>query len=502
MSEIKFYGLKGSVNSNLLKISNENIKSFGIRIPAASALTLGQIYGMTENSFAWPLVMRKNQSFSPPILINSDSEFREAIDDVRDPDETILFSLPPVKSEEGYLAHVYAYMGVDFICVHNYKTDRIIISTVDNSSFFSSAVLDDDKVVRLIPGVNHLYFDSIFDLHDPRLAPIFSKSLDTPEKISEFVSGYKSGYMINEATNHRPICRFNDNTFIGDPQTLGYMVGSRMRHRINRLVKAYSTSFNLSELDLFRIRAALSIENFNDVMRLFSIHNKICAGDMEAVSSKDLNFIMNKYCTGVIPDTFIACGEGGNYCSESCMKYSKVGASTLTNVLSLAALLDVSSNPTEILDPSFNIPQSIPDLKVDTIWKSDMNQFRIVGESSDSLSIRFQARNVEVTSRLIGEIDTFNILAWKESSNIEWDIHLDTDNTEINEKEFKNWKSQLKSIDYCNKSNYSGSSASYAPLTFQKDVGFLSGNLTVIPIKRFISFLESKGIKKNLNLED
>ena len=26
------------------------------------------------------------------------------------------------------------------------------------------------------------------------------------------------------------------------------------------------------------------------------------------------------HCTGVIPGTFIACGEGGNYCSEECMQ--------------------------------------------------------------------------------------------------------------------------------------------------------------------------------------
>lgn len=27
-----------------------------------------------------------------------------------------------------------------------------------------------------------------------------------------------------------------------------------------------------------------------------------------------------KVCCGVIPGTFIACGEGGNFCSERCEK--------------------------------------------------------------------------------------------------------------------------------------------------------------------------------------
>lgn len=26
----------------------------------------------------------------------------------------------------------------------------------------------------------------------------------------------------------------------------------------------------------------------------------------------------NKACAGIIPDTFIVCGEGGNYCSDLC----------------------------------------------------------------------------------------------------------------------------------------------------------------------------------------
>ena len=29
-----------------------------------------------------------------------------------------------------------------------------------------------------------------------------------------------------------------------------------------------------------------------------------------------------EHCAGVIPNTFIACGEGGNFCSESCLQNS------------------------------------------------------------------------------------------------------------------------------------------------------------------------------------
>ena len=32
--------------------------------------------------------------------------------------------------------------------------------------------------------------------------------------------------------------------------------------------------------------------------------------------------VMREGCHGIIPDTYIACGEDGNYCSEGCWNIS------------------------------------------------------------------------------------------------------------------------------------------------------------------------------------
>lgn len=45
-------------------------------------------------------------------------------------------------------------------------------------------------------------------------------------------------------------------------------------------------------------------------------------------------------CNGVIPGTFVACGEAGNYCSERCLERARIRAAAERSIIDNAELLE------------------------------------------------------------------------------------------------------------------------------------------------------------------
>lgn len=493
--EICFFGF-GIRNSPHNQISLDGLKNYGISYPKTNSFTISELNNVDPNSFPWPLAVRipLENSLSTPRLVASLSQLQDLIDGIRNPNDTVIFSLPPQESSEDYLRNVFAYIGKDFICVHNANSG--ITYSINTDKFMSNLGLSDKWVVRLIRGNYGWFFDSCFQRDDVRIRPIF---YTVESDLQKFREGYFAA--LNSANENSLINmmfhNFGLNTPVGDTYSSGYYLGSLFVKRINNISKSTIANgkVNLDKSTLILSKILCSDVDYSNVINMVSCHNKIINADLE---SSVLKLACNPaQCKEV------GCGESNNYCSDFCKSIAEenVVPKDLCQKLDYTCrFLDEVSKSKNVESPTIlpvEMPKDIDSASTSIDWSSDLTQYRVTATGPTAVSIRFQTTNVELIQRVLCGEDSYNIVSWKHLGNEEFDIEVKMKYFNFTQEQYLNWRETItKENLFTNKSSYNGSNQKYATLSCTSKGFELEDGTVVIPMSRFLRYLEkNKNIK-------
>jgi len=499
--EIQFFGLnKAKSEFVFTNDSKDNLAQFGIFVPSTQSLTIEDVKSSDPNSFPWPLVAKVEDSSA---IIHSWNELLDFADEVRNSD-SICFRLPPEETNDNNLMHVCVYVGRTFVCVHNTNTDLAFVSNVSNHKLYDRVRLNPYKVIRLTPGKYGLYLEEVIDIDDERLQPLWKNELNNiGDFFPEFLNGYKLGFS-NVDFELRINNHITPESLVGDPYTFGIFFGNKMRLHLK---KAFS-NIHFSKINKAAFALAklfFSNEEYQNILNLFALHNKIQSGDTDGLPEM-ISKQLNPNCKLIIPNTFIACGEGGNYCSDGCLESASLGRHSFPNVIRDSAALtkltiDQAASQAASDDLHNNIASfdqsSVDGLAIETHWKAKVSQYRIVTNDYNNVSIRMQFSKSELSYKFIGAEDTCQVIVWSKQDNSEVDINLN--NSIFND--WEEWVNRVTSAEFSSPSNYRGSDKLYAPLEFRSGIGFcLEDGYVVIPQHVFMERLERSGLIKKQDI--
>jgi hypothetical protein len=505
--EIKFYGIGGTSKSpvTLSSASGEELRCYGIFLPNASTLSLDELDKVDPSLFPWPMnvfIPSPKNTNSKPTFIRSHAELREFLDDTRDPAAMINFSLPPQGPNIKAFVGVYAYMGNDFTFVHNTKLDQGFLTKNDNSKLFTRINLGKDKVLRIVRGSQGWFYDSVFSRDQECLAPIYDQSLMDLKKMDNFrlfQLGYQAGFF-GEGSTYNISPGLISLQYLGDPYTLGFYLGSRNRSEIAQMS---SDNGVVDKHLLLRLKVTCSDQEFESKVGLLNLHNKIQTGS--GFEPLEIVHLLNPKCKLIITNTFAACGEGGEYCSESCKEAAKVSRSSYSHFLDSLCHTIMESQEKKgdyPLEPLV-LPEDISSIQVDFVWKGMDTQFRIVTEENDKVNYRFQSRDPELQNKITCGNDSFIAIAYKELGRAELDIAVNREKVGLSESEFQAYKDAIRNATFNKPSQYSGSTMKYASLTYNNNGFCLEDGTVVIPKDTFFKYLQkNKGVKVNLTNSD
>lgn len=493
--EISFFGF-GVRNSPHNQISLDGLKKYGISYPKISSFTISELNNVDPDSFPWPLAVRIPTSFgfSTPKLVNSWPHLQDLIDGVRNPDDTILFSLPPQAPKEEHIQNVFTYIGKGFICLHN--TNSGITYSINTDQFLSDVGLSDNWVIRLVRGKYGWFFDSCFDRDDPNLRPIFY-TLDADT--NKFQEGYCAALnFANENSLANTFFHsFGLKTAVGDSYSSGYYLGSLFVKRLTNITKTSPSGgkVNLDKSTLILSKLTCSEVDYSNVINMVSCHNQIAVGKLD---SNSLKLACNPaQCKEV------GCGEGGEYCSSFCKSIAEENNIPNHLYLKLDAtcrFLDevLKSKSNDHPDIStIDMPADIESACISIDWTSSISQYRVTSVGSGGVSVRFQATNVELLQKVTCGEESYNIVSWKQMGNEEFDIEVKMKHLNFTQGQYSNWLEAITRENlFVNKSNYSGSNQKYATLSCTSKGFHLEDGTLVIPMSRFLRHLEkNKNIK-------
>lgn len=493
--EIRFFGF-GVRNSPHNQISLDGLKSYGISYPKTSSFTISELNNVDPDSFPWPLAVRIpiSNGFSTPKLVSSWSHLQDLIDGIRNPDDTILFSLPPQAAKEEFIQNVFAYIGKGFVCLHN--TNSGITYSLNTDKFMSDIGLSDKWVIRIIRGNYGWFFDSCYDRNDPKLSPIFY-TLDSDTQ--KFQEGYSAALHFANETSLA-------NTFfhslglkspVGDAYSSGYYLGSLFVKRLTNITKASISDgkVNLGKSTLILSKLTCSETDYSNVMNMVSCHNQIAAGNLEAANLK--------LACNPAQCNEVRCGEDDWYCSSFCRSIAEentIPKQLYQKLDATCRFLDEvfkskGTNHPKIYE--IDMPKDIDSAHISIDWSSEVSQYRIVSTGSSSVSIRFQAANLELLQRVTCGEDSYNIVSWKQMGNEELDIEVKMKYFNFTQDQYAKWLGTISRGElFQNKSTYSGSNQKYATLSCTSKGFELSDGTVVIPMHTFLRYIEkNKNIK-------
>lgn len=488
--EIKFFGFgSGEKRAAIDSLNRYELSKYFINLPATCIFTPDEVRAADPSSFPWPIVVRiptEQESSSTPILIKNWDDLQNVIDQVRNPDATLNFSLPPQAAEQSIYRYMYAYVSESFAYIHDVEKNMGIMLSLNNEKLFGKANAK-NSIIRLVRGELGWYVDSIFGKNDSRFNALENCTIGfAVSSYDQFQSGYRAGFFGTNYLEALPKY-FSNNSLVGDPYTFGFRVGCRLRQDIAGSV----TEINSGTIDknlIVKLKLTLSPQEFESRMGMVKLHNKIQAGDSTNLCSELLSYL-NPGCQN--PEF---CGYEGQYCSDHCVTLSNIGKNLAITMDNSAKFLQEADSCKNDQYPEGGI--NIPDVagKISTIfrWVADNTKFRIVNSSNYNMLVRFQSKNSELQNDIDVDGDLIKTIAFKDNGSLEMDINLDSNGCNMTDDKFRELVSKVNNMEYNLPSNFSGSGAKYSPLYFKSGVGFcLEDDTVLIPQDRFFSSLKS-----------
>jgi hypothetical protein len=347
-----------------------------------------------------------------------------------------------------------------------------------------------------------LYVEEVIKSSDPRLEPLWKNKLSgIGSSYPDFIRGYKVGFSSSaldiDFKNHITSC-----SLVGDPYTFGIFFGNKMRLRLRRAFSNIQIS-KINKAAFALAKLFFSNEEYQNILNIFKLHSAILSGNSDNISEM-ISAQVNSDCKQVIPGTFIACGEGGNYCSQECMENATLGRHNFYGLVkSSGSLLNLAIE--NFNSSNSNVEENLTDLiesneeglAVETYWKSKVLQYRITSDDYNAVAIRMQFTHSELSYKFISSADSCQVIVWNKPENTELDITISTDMIEG----WNEWRDRVRSADFSKPSTYRGSDKFYASLVFVNNLGFcLEDGSLVIPQNVFLEKLERSGLIKKSDI--
>ena len=322
------------------------------------------------------------------------------------------------------------------------------------------------------------------------------KLSNIPEHFQPFKKGYQVGFAIGHNHTFKSVNNdYSPNSNIGDPYTFGILFGSHVKKAIGDILPQVVLP-NINKATLTMAKAMLEQNQYQRAIGLINIHNEIQSGISNEFVKK-VCAIMKPDCKGVIPNSLIVCGEGGNYCSDTCLEQATIGKKMFKDTLVAgASLLNIAlENSQNHYD---NLIINTPDdseINVEVSLKSSVMQYRVMNGGEENISIRLQLANCELSYKMITQKDTAVVIPWASNSKPEIDLHLYKDKID-NPELWPEWSNKIINQKFENKSTF-GSENYYASLSYQINKGFcLEDGFVVIPQHIFLRKLKDLGYLK------
>lgn len=487
--EIKFFGFgNGGKSTTIEALDGSELLKYGINLPSCYNFTPDEVKATDPNLFPWPILLRaSSEQVRKPVRINSWEELQDFMDHLRDPKVNLSLSLPPQGSKDPFYNATYAYLGLDFVYIHNVQQDVGIMMSMNNSKLMTKSGVN-NSIIRLVRGEVGWFVDSIFKSDDPRFSVIKSLTIESvKENYDQFVLGYRAGFFGSNFVN-LPAGHIGLKSLIGDPYTFGFRVGCEIRKDISRLTNGQN---KFDKQTVIRLRLTCSNAEYDSGLKIVKLHNRIQSGDLNNLS-EDLVSYLNSECKLVIPNTSILCGEESNYCSDACSSKANVNKN-IANAMdyTINFLQEAINCAGSYSDATLEIPDSISNFQNKFVWIAENTQFRVMSTASSVISFRFQSKNPELTNDIEYDNDRIKIIVFKSQHNMEYDIGVTPSDYGIYGEEFEARCKKIASSNFSSASNYPASGAKYASLKFNNGIGFcLEDGTVVIPQEKFFTYLK------------
>jgi hypothetical protein len=203
---------------------------------------------------------------------------------------------------------------------------------------------------------------------------------------------------------------------------------------------------------------------------------------------------MNPNCSIIIPNTFVVCGEGGNYCSVQCLDNAATSRTSFEeatkSLIRIVKGYNYTYNKENVSVGIIDIPSENEEVKVESIWKSNITQFRLIASTAFEATIRLQIKDCELSHRIKTNSDMMSIITLNKSGLYEWDMYFGK--SDLSDIEL--WVSKVLRLNFDKNSAYHGSSQKYHTLEYRNERGFCAEDGTlIIPKEYFYQYMIKNG---------
>lgn len=460
MKEIKFYGLNrkatmdlvGGELGNLQAVAAKN-KHCPIRFPYFYMFKYDEAKALKANSFPLPVVVRiafADNNFLKSKLINSFTALKNYIKQMRplemeEKNPILLVSRPPLKIAN-YDKYVF-YLAHDYIAGHNLKTNDVVLFNTNGKQLFENNGLNTNFVYRIVRASIGYLFDGLLAYDDPRLAILRSRniidSFQDSEVLATFRNGYRNAFFNEDCESFGSIELSMASGYLGDPFTLGEVVGYDLSSKLRSVFGQAGLSFDgtLTKETLVRMKLNDNNQWIDRIQELVLIHNQI-----QTTEGAELAAVIYKYLNSW---------------------NQQLGWEQVLNSFSFA--YDCIENKKVSLEKQNNsnimpIPSAIQKLDVSFAFKADRAQLRIVQQYDNKVRVRFQTKNSLFEQYVaVDDEPAQRYSYWINEVMNEHDFDIKAKNVD---SDFELFKNNLAGLDYDVLSLY-GTSLTYVELIFQ-----------------------------------